>query len=710
MRLLLTRPEEDATALADELSALGHSVVLAPMMRVRFVDGMVPDLDGVQAVLLTSANGARALARATGVRDVRVLTVGAATAAAARAAGFTDVESADGDVTTLAALVRRRCQPADGALLHVSGHDVAGDLAGALGDDGFEVRRSVLYRATAVDRLPDAARTALEAGDLDGVLLFSPRTATIFSRLLQGEKLETACRNLDIYALSKAVAAAAIVLPWRGCYVAARPMQADLVDLLRQGTAMGEKDDKTSGEPWGRAETDDAAPLQAAEVDPADAPAEADTTVDVEASEPADAAAGTIDAEPLEADAAGDDAATADKADPTDFGEPTEEVAPARKRSGAGTLWIVLSLIVVIAGVTGYFAWPQISDRLAGPAATVDLDADLTALTQRLDRLEQADRVRSEALSQLRTALAALEAVGGEPRDDVAKAADVAALQARIDTLDGKLDTMLAAPPAGDAAPSPELVAQLEALTARVDALASRPAPTPGVPPEAAAALAAAQQALATARDERATLVQQNAALNGQVRQLTQRLAVLEQRAAAAPAGDRREALVLAVGQLRTAALAGTPYAGALESFVTLAGDDAELAAAVQPLQAHQATGLVTPEALRRRYADMARAVMQAGDSADAGLVDRTIQRLSNLVVVRRTGDVAGDEPDAILARAEQRLAAGDLTAAVSELESLDGLRGEAAAVWLGDARARLAAEEALAALQARAIQAVAGG
>ena len=66
MRLLLTRPEEDAAPLADELSALGHSVVLAPMMRVRFVDGMVPDLDGVQAVLLTSANGARALARATG--------------------------------------------------------------------------------------------------------------------------------------------------------------------------------------------------------------------------------------------------------------------------------------------------------------------------------------------------------------------------------------------------------------------------------------------------------------------------------------------------------------------------------------------------------------------------------------------------------------------------------------------------------------------
>ncbi|MDP7310868.1 MAG: uroporphyrinogen-III synthase, partial [Alphaproteobacteria bacterium] len=64
MRALITRPREDAEELAQELRRRGLIPVLAPLLTIRNRAGVVPQLDGVQALLLTSANGARALAAA----------------------------------------------------------------------------------------------------------------------------------------------------------------------------------------------------------------------------------------------------------------------------------------------------------------------------------------------------------------------------------------------------------------------------------------------------------------------------------------------------------------------------------------------------------------------------------------------------------------------------------------------------------------------
>lgn len=173
-RLLITRPQEDAEPLAARLRELGHEVMIEPLLGIRFHDQPIPDLTGVQGLLFTSANGVRALARLTARRDLPAWTVGDASAAAAREAGFTRVESAAGDVTKLAALVTARCDPAAGALFHAAASVLAGDLSGLLEAAGFTVRRAVLYEACTATALTPACREALAAGTLDAILLFSP--------------------------------------------------------------------------------------------------------------------------------------------------------------------------------------------------------------------------------------------------------------------------------------------------------------------------------------------------------------------------------------------------------------------------------------------------------------------------------------------------------------------------------------------------------
>ena len=242
MRLLLTRPAEEAARSRRRFEAAGHSVLVAPVIQIEELPARL-DLQGVQALAVTSRQGVAALARATARRDLPLFAVGEATAERARAAGFTQVAAAGGDAAALAALLARRIDPAAGRVLHATGEIQARDLGALLRDSGIEVVRTILYRAKAVDRLDRTICTAMQEGQLDGVVFFSPRAAGIFARLAVRQGLAETCGRLVAACLSPAVAARAGSLSWRGLVVAARPDLPSLVAALAayEGHTDGER-------------------------------------------------------------------------------------------------------------------------------------------------------------------------------------------------------------------------------------------------------------------------------------------------------------------------------------------------------------------------------------------------------------------------------------------------------------------------------------
>ena len=232
LRVLLTRPRRDSEETARLLSSHNIASVIAPLIEIGDIAGATLDLAGVQAMLVTSANGARALARAMAHRDIPVFAVGDASAAAAREKGFSRVTSADGDVVALATLVRNKLAPENGALLHAAGSAVAGDLAGELGAHGFVVHRCQIYRAQAVDALPETARRALKEDMIDTALFYSPRTAALFVQLVVAAGLVPKCRRIVAGCLSPAVAEAAAALPFAEIRTAETPDQASLLSAV----------------------------------------------------------------------------------------------------------------------------------------------------------------------------------------------------------------------------------------------------------------------------------------------------------------------------------------------------------------------------------------------------------------------------------------------------------------------------------------------
>lgn len=231
MRVLITRPRDDAEPLAEALKRRGIESVIEPLISIEPVDAALGSLDDVRAFLVTSANGLRALAAATDRRDIAVLAVGPATAEAAREAGFGPVEQADGDVVALASLVERRLKPGDGRLVHIAGTTVAGDLSGRLSAAGYTVERAVLYHSEAAQHLTDETISELRAGTISHVLLFSPRTARIFAELVGQAGIKASLKPVVALCLSDAVASAAD-LDFAAKRIAPRPDQEALLSLL----------------------------------------------------------------------------------------------------------------------------------------------------------------------------------------------------------------------------------------------------------------------------------------------------------------------------------------------------------------------------------------------------------------------------------------------------------------------------------------------
>jgi len=237
MRLLVTRPEPDAGREADALIALGHEPVRAPLLEIEFLSGVPLQLDGAQAVVITSRNALRALAghpERERALTLPLFAVGEATAWAGRQLGFHEVTIGPGTGAGLPPIIRQEVHPDKGPLVHVGAEKVAFDLKGALEEDGFELRRTVLYRSHPVDTLSDAIVSEIKSGQIGGVLLLSPRTARTFARLAQTHGLATEAKGLVCYCLSKAVAEAVAPLGF-AVRVPQFAREEDLLALLSSG-------------------------------------------------------------------------------------------------------------------------------------------------------------------------------------------------------------------------------------------------------------------------------------------------------------------------------------------------------------------------------------------------------------------------------------------------------------------------------------------
>lgn len=187
MAVLVTRPIPDNEVTAAALRARGFAALLAPMLRFEALPFQDEDDAGFGAVVVTSANALRALQAKPidrALQKLPLFAVGKHTASAAGEAGFARVISAGGDASalrdTIVAAAKAKEIKKTRPLLYLAGADLARNLAGDLGAQGFTVITRTTYRMAAVADLPRQACDAFAANGIEAVLHYSRRSARAF--------------------------------------------------------------------------------------------------------------------------------------------------------------------------------------------------------------------------------------------------------------------------------------------------------------------------------------------------------------------------------------------------------------------------------------------------------------------------------------------------------------------------------------------------
>jgi hypothetical protein len=321
---------------------------------------------------------------------------------------------------------------------------------------------------------------------------------------------------------------------------------------------------------------------------------------------------------------------------------------------------------------------------------------DIAALEARIAKLETAPPASGdgEALAQLKAQVEALETGVNETSPKLADLAD------RVGQLETSLKAISqSASDGGSVASAAAIAQQIAEAEQRLDAkLADALAAN-------ASSLQEMQSAIAELKAKIGALAElgtgDGAATGPALAALTERLAKLE---AALPElaaaigkennGAKSAAAAIAFANLRAAVSDGRPYAAELDTISALVPSVGDLGV----LPAYAEKGIPTVPDLARSFVVAKEGAQVATAPASSGsLVDTLMASAQSLVTIKRLDEpTTGQGPGAALARAKATLDQGDLAAAVKEVETLDGASREAFAAWLGQAHARLSADETL--------------
>lgn len=161
-------------------------------------------------------------------------------------------------------------------------------------------------------------------------------------------------------------------------------------------------------------------------------------------------------------------------------------------------------------------------------------------------------------------------------------------------------------------------------------------------------------------------------------------------------------AAALAAAALVEASQGSRPFPEEVAAMTSAAPASPELAELTRLAQ----VGAPSRAALTASFPDYAaRAASAARRPGEGGKIsDRIVYALSQVVMLRRVGDVSGDSPDALIARAEKALEDGDFDRCFAALDKLPPAARDAMSAWRVRAERRAEIDRAASGLRARAL------
>lgn len=368
-----------------------------------------------------------------------------------------------------------------------------------------------------------------------------------------------------------------------------------------------------------------------------------------------------------------------------------EKLAAAEKKAVTKSAWINLALLALGLGAVAVLLWPQGSRErlniLEKNVGQIQSDVDAvkdkqsflgTLIPDNLD--EKIAGLQTQAKTVKEQAIAAKEGVGEAVRQAQAISQDVLAEDAgnlgqRMERLQTHMDALVA---------SPQIAGLLERFTTWQSDENGQTIMDRSI-----------QEISSLLENMNGDLSGFSGALDNARAQST----ALGQSLNGVPAEDlKAAALLLGMTQMRTALNRdNAAFGDDLEVLLSLVGEDhTALRGALERMAPHAESGVLTPAGLSNEFRSMAGDVVVASlKGEDVSLKEKAAAKMNEIFQVEKNGElVTGTPTQATLARTDKLLEEGDLAGAIAQIETLQGAERDAAALWLDQARATLAAKQ----------------
>jgi len=230
---LVTRALPQAKETAEKLEKMGIKTLVEPCIRIQFnYQQESISFKKNTIIIVTSKNGAEAFAMACSNHNFRIITVGRKAQDFLCSKGFSQVIHSAKHMNDLLKYIKLNFVPREDEFIYFRARHVAKNLKSALPDHHF--REVISYEAVAKTNFSKVLIELIKEGKINGLLLYSARTAKIFAELAEKAGISKFLDKMIIFCLSPSLVEVCRAIPHREIFTAATPTENSLLKLVKK--------------------------------------------------------------------------------------------------------------------------------------------------------------------------------------------------------------------------------------------------------------------------------------------------------------------------------------------------------------------------------------------------------------------------------------------------------------------------------------------
>ena len=240
MKILLTRPIDDSIITSKILSQIGIETLIIPFLEIGKVNYQELRISQSDYIMFTSKNAANFFRFEKQFRNNSVFSVGSETKKILQEKGFQNIINADENLEKLLKLSKKRLKKGD-VIIHPTYKKLNFKIRNfflSLGCKYFAIK---CYSSKMICRNNDKLILFMKNTKKSMIAFYSPLTARSFVNQIQKLDLIKFCKDKLFIAISKKVEEELNKLGELSIFVARKPNQKEMIELMKEKFLLGKK-------------------------------------------------------------------------------------------------------------------------------------------------------------------------------------------------------------------------------------------------------------------------------------------------------------------------------------------------------------------------------------------------------------------------------------------------------------------------------------